>query len=289
MCFFVEEGDYVCKGQMFICFQSEEQQMVFDCVKSQFDKVQCDFDWQKCFFEQEFISEQVYLEVIYDFEQFEFVCVDVECEFSYIIVCVLIFGVVIEWFVSLGDQVQVSICFFNIVDFDFIVVCIYVLEKEMFCFVIGQKVCFLVQVNEGIEQGFIECIVLVVDLCSGIVKVILDVLCFVGLCLGMYVEVEFVVEIDEVVLLVFKCLFVYDEDQIYVFCVKSDQMVECLFIELMIEQCDFVKVDMVFVEGDQIIVVGQVGFKDGVKVRFFGFEEVLQMFLSEIVVVGFLD
>lgn len=285
----VEEGDYVRKGQTLVRLQSEEQQTALDRVKSQLDKAQRDFDRQKRLFEQELISEQAYSEATYDLEQLELAQADAERELSYTIVRAPISGVITERLVSLGDHVQASTRLFNIVDFDSIVARIYVPEKEMSRLAIGKKARLLAQARDSIEVGSIERIAPVVDSRSGTVKVTLDVPRSAGLRPGMYVEVELVTETDPDALLVPKRSLVYDEDQIYVFRVTDDLTVERLLIEPTIEQRDFVKVESVLAQGDQIVVAGQAGLKDGAKVRLLGLDEALQTFSSEIAAAGFSD
>ncbi len=278
----VEEGDYVRKGQLLLELQRDEQVSALERVESQLKKAQRDYDRQKRLFDQELISEQAYSEATYDLEQLLIAKADAERDISYTSVKAPISGMLTQRMVSLGDHVQNNAHLFSIVDFNSIVARIFVPEKELSRLSIGQSARLMAQAQgeDTVQKGAIQRIAPVVDSRSGTVKVTLSVPRDAGLRPGMYVEVELVAETDPEALLLPKRALVYDEDQTYVFRVQGGT-VERVLVRPLIEERDFVKIGPELSPGDNVVVAGQAGLKDGAKVRVLGLEEALETFSAE--------
>jgi membrane fusion protein (multidrug efflux system) len=84
---------------------------------------------------------------------------------------------------------------------------------------------------------------------------------------GMYVDVELVTAKRSDALLLTKRALLYDGELSYVFRLLPDRKVERVLVEPKI--ADRLNIEPVsgFKEGDQIVVAGQTGLKDGAKVR----------------------
>ncbi|MEE8164214.1 MAG: efflux RND transporter periplasmic adaptor subunit, partial [Myxococcota bacterium] len=126
--------------------------------------------------------------------------------------------------------------------------------------------------------GWIKRILPVVDPRSGTVKVTLEVPSSEGLLPGMYVEVELVAEVDADALLVPKRALIYDQEQVFVFRVDEDGRVERRLVQPTLENRDFVRISDGLDEGDQIVVAGQAGLKDGSEVRLLDLQEAIATF-----------
>jgi len=115
--------------------------------------------------------------------------------------------------------------------------------------------------------GYVKRIAPTVESKSGTVKVTIGFKKVSQLRPGMYVNVELVTAQRPDALLITKRALVYDGELSYVFRLLPDRKVERVLVEPRI--ADKLNVEPVggFKEGDQIVVAGQTGLKDGAKVR----------------------
>jgi membrane fusion protein (multidrug efflux system) len=109
----------------------------------------------------------------------------------------------------------------------------------------------------------------IVDPRSGTVKVTVDVGGRKGLRPGMYVDVELITATNPSAILVPKRALVYDNDQAFVYRLKKDEdrRVERVFVEAAVTDKFNVEPLNDLHEGDQVVVAGQAGLKDGALVR----------------------
>jgi membrane fusion protein, multidrug efflux system len=84
---------------------------------------------------------------------------------------------------------------------------------------------------------------------------------------GMYVLVELVLATRSDALLITKRAWVWDRDQIYVFRLLPDRRVERVLVEPQLMNKDYFEPSEGFEEGDQIVIAGHTGLKDGALVR----------------------
>lgn len=270
----VEEGDRVRKDQVLLRLQDEEQRSALAKTKSQLEKAQREFERQKRLYSQKLISEQVYNDATYDLEQLQIAQADAERELSYTGVRAPIAGTVTARMINLGDQVQIGQHLFDIVDFESIVALVYVPEKHIGALRTGLTARLSAQMTGGKEyEGQVERIAPIVDPKSGTVKVTIDVGGQAGLRPGMYVDVYLVTATREDAVLVPKRALVYDNDQIYVFRVNGENRAERIFIESALADKYYIEPREGLSVGDQIVVAGQAGLRDGSLVRLPGESE----------------
>ncbi len=275
----VEEGDAVQKGQPLLRLEDEVQQSNLAKVEMELEQARREYQRQQRLYQQALISEQAHTEARYRLEQLELQQADVQRELSYALVRAPISGVVTERLVGVGDYVQTNQHLFDVVDFDSIVARVFVPEHELHRLAIGQAARLRAQgVGEATFAARIERIAPVVDPKSGTVKVTLDVPPAAALMPGRYVELELVAETRTDALLVPKRALLYDEEEVFVFRVRSDDTVERLRIVPAIEHGHFVAVDSGVAAGDRIVVAGQAGLKSGARVRLLDLAEALATF-----------
>jgi membrane fusion protein (multidrug efflux system) len=264
----VEEGSRVDKGQLLVRLQNEEQRSSVAKVESQLKQSRRELEQQKDLFEQDLITEQVYNDAAYAVERRELELTDARRELGYTEVRAPIAGVVTERLVNLGDHVKVNQALFRIVDFDSIVARIYVPEKELRRLRKGQEARLRADALGGHSfPGSIDRISPVVDPGTGTVKVTVATPDEGGLRPGMYVAVELVTAVHEDALLVPKRALAYDNDQVFVFRLGEERRVERLKLAALLENADFIEPTGGLEAGDQIVVAGQSGLKDGGLVR----------------------
>ncbi len=268
----VEEGSRVSKGQLLLSLQDDEQRTALAKVQSQLDKASREYDRQKRLYAQEMISEQAFNDATYELEQLELALEEAQRELSYTQVRAPIAGVITNRLVNLGDHVTINQPLFDLVDFDSIVARIYVPEKEFQHLTRGLVARITTPaLGEQTFAGKVERLAPIVDPKSGTVKVTIDVPTRrTALRPGMYVDVELVTAVHADALLVPKRALVYDNDQVLVYKRVGTDRVERTLIRPVLEDKDFVEVVSGLAEGDEVVIAGQAGLKDGALVRLAG-------------------
>jgi len=260
----VEEGDRVTKGQLLVRLQDDEQRSVIEKIKSQLAKEEREYDQQKRLFSQQLISEQQFNDATYELDQLNISLRDAERELGYTEVTAPIAGTITARMVSLGDQVQIGQHLFDIIDFDSMVARIFVPEKHLGLLRRGLTARLTAQASAArIYTGTVNRIAPIVDPKSGTVKVTVDVGSQQGLRPGMYVDVDLVTATHNEAVLVPKRAVVYDNDQMFIFRLGDERRVERIFIEPKLADKFFVEPFEGVTAGDQIVVAGQAGLKDG--------------------------
>ncbi|MEN8164577.1 MAG: efflux RND transporter periplasmic adaptor subunit [Acidobacteriota bacterium] len=264
----VEEGDTVRKGQLLVNLQDEEQRSALAKATSQLDQRRREFDRQKNLFDQKLVSEQVFIDAEYQFDQARLAFEDAQRELAYTEVRAAISGIVTERSVNLGDFVSVNQPLFRIVDFNSIVARIYVPEQELPRLERLQPARLTADALGGLVfSGAIDRISPVVDPGTGTIKVTVATPLQKGLRPGMYVQVELVTAVHEQAIRIPKKALVYDNDQIFVFRLGEERTVERIAVVPALEDPEFMEPADGLAPGDEIVVAGQSGLKDGAKVR----------------------
>jgi membrane fusion protein (multidrug efflux system) len=264
----VEEGNPVQKGQLLLQLQDEEQKS--DVAKAEIALAESrrTFERTKELHEQKLVTDELFTQAGYTVQRNEVALADARRALGYTQVKAPIAGVVTERKVNLGDHVTVNQPLFRIVDFDSIVARIYVPEKDMVRLAKGQPARLRADSLGGARfRGAIERISPIVDPGTGTIKVTVATPRQEGLRPGMYVEVELVTAVHERALLVPKRALVYDNDQAFVFRLKDKRRVERLRVSPLLEDADNVEPAGGLAAGDQLVVAGQSGLKDGGLVR----------------------
>ncbi len=273
----VEEGNRVRKGQVLVRLQDEEQRSELARIESQQAKARREFERQQNLFAQELVSEQVINDATYEVEQLELALADARRNLSYTEVRAPIAGTITGRHVNLGDHITVNQHLFDLVDFNTIVARVYVPEKELARLSTGQAArLFSASIGETARKGVVTRIAPIVDPQSGTVKVTVGIPGYQGLLPGMYVEVELVTDTREEVLLVPKRAVIYDQNQAFLYRVNDDLTAERLRIKVVLEDRENIMPatgdgsSANLRLGDQIVIAGQAGLKDGIKVRLAG-------------------
>jgi membrane fusion protein (multidrug efflux system) len=267
----VEEGDRVSKGALLVTLESAEQRNAVAKIDSQLTKARRDYERQQSLFDQALISEQVFIESRYELEQLEINLVDARRELSYTEVRAPIAGTVTQRLVNLGDQVTINQHLFDIVDFDSLVVRLFVPERDLARVKVGQEARLSSQALPGRAFfGTVQRIAPVVDPRTGTIKVTVKVPQETGLLPGLFLEAQLVTAVRSDALLVPKRSLVLDEDQAFVFRLDDEGRVEKILARAVLEDSAWIEVVEGLVEGDRVVVAGQAGLKDGDRVRLVG-------------------
>lgn len=277
----VEEGDVVRRGQLLVNLQDDQQRTTLAKVESELRKVNREYERQKRLHAQGFLSEEDLSNATYQIEQLELRLEESRRELSYTEVKAPISGTVTQRRVSLGDFVTPNQPLFDIVDFGSIVARVFVPEKELVHLQAGQEARISApSLGEGIYSGRIDRIAPIVDPQTGTVKVTVALpddregasqrATGAALRPGLYVDVELVTAVHPEALLIPKRALVYDQDQVFIYRLVENDKVERLALRILLEEKEFVEAEGKVELGDQVIVAGQAGLKDGAEVRLVG-------------------
>jgi membrane fusion protein (multidrug efflux system) len=264
----VEEGDVVRKDQVLLRLENDIQKTAYGKGQVKLDKARQEFERQKALFGQKLISEQAFNDAQFELKQLQLALEDAQRELEYTEVRAPISGTISRRLVKLGDLVNLNQHLFDIVDFSSIVARMHVPEKDLSPVRLDLPARVSADALGNREfKGYVKRIAPVIDAKTGLVKVTIGFKDIGQLRPGMYVEIELITDKRSDAILISKRALVHDEELKYVFRLLPERKVERVVVEEKI--ADKLNVEPVsgFKEGDQIVVAGQTGLKDGAKVR----------------------
>jgi membrane fusion protein (multidrug efflux system) len=264
----VEEGDVVEKDQVLLRLENDIQKTAHGKAELRRDKARQEFERQKALYTQQLISEQVHNDAQFELKQLELAVEDALRELDYTEVRAPIAGTISRRLIKQGDLVNLNQHLFDIVDFRSIVARIYVPEKNLPDLRLDQPARVTTTSLTGKEFiGHVKRIAPVVESKSGTIKVTIGFKDIGELRPGMYVDVDLVTDRRNDAILITKRALVYDGELSYVFRLLPERKVERVLVETRISDRLNVEPTGGFNEGDQIVVAGQTGLKDGALVR----------------------
>lgn len=264
----VEEGDVVKANQLLARLEDGVQRSALEKAETSLEQSRREYERQKSLWDQKLISEQVFIDAQYNFDQAKLAASDARRELEYTRVRAPISGTLTERMISLGDFVSLNQKLFHITDFSSIVARIYVPEQDLSSISVGTPSEIRAPaLGDGTIEGHILRISPVVDPATGTIKVTVAIPRGSGLRPGMYVEVDLVTAIHSEALLIPKRAVVYDNEQTFVFRLKEGRRVERVAVVPRIQDSESIEPEDGFEVGDEIVVAGQSGLKDGALVR----------------------
>jgi len=250
----------------------EDDLQTINVAKAQndFNKAMLEFNRQEPLFKDGLISEQAFSEVSFEKKKTELFLKDAQRELSYTQIQAPISGTITRRLVNLGDYVTPNQELFEMVDFDSIVARVFHPEKYLSRLSVGKAARVVVPALAGkMFEAFVKRISPIVESKSGTIKVTLAFPRVGELRPGMHVNTEIVLDTLTNALLIPKQALVYDGDQTFAYRLMEDRKVERLLVKPhMSDKFNITpSADSPFRLGDQIVITGQTGLKDGAKVR----------------------
>ena len=260
----VEEGDLVKKKQVLARLQNDDQKTTCDKALSQLNQAKANLKRTEQMFKGDLVSQRDYDDGKYGLEQLQLAMNEAQRQLDFTEIKAPIAGTITTRLVRLGDQVNPNQHLFDIIDFDSIVALVYVPEKRLSQLEIKKPARITAQsLGDEVFEGFIKRISPVVDSKSGTVKVTLGVKGGGKLRPGMFVDAEIIVSTHPNALLVSKRSIVYDSDQMFVYRLGESNRVARVLVEPVLTDKDHIEPAAGFEAGDQIVIAGQTGLKDG--------------------------
>ena len=178
-------------------------------------------------------------------------------------------GRITERTVKLGQHVKPGDPLFSVADFDPLIAKIFLPEKDVYGLSEGRDVRITVKANEAVRfPGRIRQISPVVDTATGTVKVTIEAASQASAEVrpGAFVTIEIVRETHARAVLVPREAIIRELQEAYVFVVKGE-VAEKRTVALGLEEAEQVEALSGLAVGDQVIVAGQGGLKDGTPIK----------------------
>ena len=264
----VEEGMDVQKDQVLLRLENDLQRTQLSKAEIRLSRARSEFQRQKSLFDQQIVSEQVIADSQHELKQLELAHEDAKRDLDYTEVRAPIAGTITQRNAKLGDLVSGNQHLFTVVSFKSIVARLYRPEKELTALQLGQKARVVApSLGEQVFEGYVQRISPIVESRTGTVKVTIGFKNVDKLRPGMYIDADVILSAKPDALLIPKRALVYDQDQRYVYRLKPGRLVERLVVNSMTEDKLNVEPGSGLSEGDEIVIAGQTGLKDGALVR----------------------
>ncbi len=267
----VEEGDRVAKGAVLVRLDPQDGEILLSKarVKAETDKLA--FERAKRLFEQELLSRDEYDKVALQHEIATQELAEAEWKLEKTLIRAPFSGRVTGRMVQVGQHVRRGDQLFTVADFDPLVARIYLPEKDVLALDEGRKVRISLRADSGIAfDGRIQQISPVVDTATGTVKVTVEARSVPKQVRpGAFVRIDVVRDTVAEAVLVPRKAVVRELQTSYVF-VAKDGVAEKREVTLGIEEDGMLEASSGVSAGEQVIVAGQGGLKDGSAVKLIG-------------------
>jgi membrane fusion protein (multidrug efflux system) len=264
----VDEGIYVRKGQLLASLVADDQKIGLAKAEFKETNARLAFERGNGLAQQELISREEIDRLSMDHElakqelaeaQWRIKKTEIRAPFS---------GQITERMIQMGQHVQDGTELFQITDFDPLIARIYLPETDVMGLEDGREVRITLNANSKVQfTGRIRHVSQVVDTSTGTVKVTVEAPgAPQGVRPGSFVTVGIVRETRANILKLPKDAVIRELRSAHVFVVKDD-VAEKRKVTLGLEEGAWVEAMTGVNDGDQVIVLGQGGLKDGSQIK----------------------
>jgi len=264
----VEEGDWVKNGQVLATLVRDDEQIAFKKAQLQQTNARAAFDRAKELVDRELISREDFDKLTIDYEIAGQELAEAEWALKKTTIVAPFSGRVTARMTQLGQHVRPGDELFQITDFDPLIARIYLPERDVLGLEEGRTVQIRLDAADQVSfAGRIRQISPVVDTSTGTVKVTVEATEPPNLVRpGSFVSVNIVRESHPEALLLPREAVLRELQKAHVF-VAEDDVAEKRSVTLGLEEGDLIEVISGVEAGDQVIVAGQGGLKDGSAVK----------------------
>jgi membrane fusion protein, multidrug efflux system len=265
----VEEGDKVAQGTILCSLEDDDYRLARDKARVSYDKHRSDFRRLEDMHEKQLISTKEFEEARFGLEQARIDWETAELNLKRTRITAPIAGVITNRHVRLGEMVSTTSPLFKIVNVTDKIVVVHIPERDI-CRVKQGQHAFLSTENARVKrfEAEIKRLSPAVDASNGTLKVTIGVNDPDDeLRPGMFVSVNIVTETHQNALLIPKAAVVYNNGTPYAFFIEQDTLSRRVRLETGFSDEQYVEVLSSIIETDRVIVVGQNGLKDGVRIK----------------------
>ncbi|MEE3233448.1 MAG: efflux RND transporter periplasmic adaptor subunit [Candidatus Latescibacterota bacterium] len=273
-----EEGDRVESGDTLLVIEDEQLRIAYEEAETNLKFQETNFSRNEEMFKRRLISDQEYETKKFEFSQARLRYARAKLELENSTILAPFSGVITERYIQVGARVNSGTQLFELIKLEDMIVRVFIPGQYLLQVAKGQKAVITSDFLSGQEfTGWVKRISPVVDPGSGTFKVTVGIRDqFESLRPGMFVSVRIVTDTHHDAILLPKQAIVYDGGDKYVF-VLRDTVAKRILLKVGYDETDFIESLIGIKEGEQVIVVGQNGLKDGVRVRsvnMFGTDEI---------------
>lgn len=264
----VEEGDAVAAGQVLAELAQSDSEIARQKAQVRATNAEMAYTRSERLKEQELISPEAFDKALLEREIAKQELAEAEWRLEKTYIRAPFSGLLTQRMVQPGQHVRMGDELFTVADFDPLVARIYLPETDVLALETGRDVRITLKADESIRfEGRIRQISPVVDTATGTVKVTVEATRRPQQVRpGAFVRVDVVRESRAEALLLPKEAVVRELQKAYVF-VAKDGVAEKRAVELGLEEGATVEARTGVAVGEQVIVAGQGGLKDGAAIK----------------------
>jgi membrane fusion protein (multidrug efflux system) len=271
----VEEGDAISKGQLLAVLVQDDEEISLKKAELSASNARLAYERAKDLVDKELISQEEYDKLTIDYEIANQELAEAQWAKDKTEIRSPFTGKVTGRMIQVGQHVQISDELFQVTDFDPLIARIYLPERDIIGLNEGREVRILLNADDEVRfTGRIRQISPIVDTATGTVKVTVEANGDSPSQVrpGSFVTINIVRETRADTLLVPREAVIRELQKAHVF-VADGELAEKRAITLGLEEGEFVEALSGVEAGDQVIVAGQGGLKDGSPVKILGAEE----------------
>jgi membrane fusion protein (multidrug efflux system) len=265
----VEEGTRVNRGEALCCLEDDDYRLARDKAKVIFEKRQAEFERFKNMHDKGLVSTEQLEDASFILAQARIDWEQAELDLKRTRIKAPIAGVVTDRHIRLGERVTTSEPLFRVVEMEDKIAVVHIPEREIGRIRRGQRAYLTTDNLQDMRfEAGIKRVSPAVDAQSGTFKVTVGVNDPQDrLRPGMFISVHIVTETHDNALLIPKSAVIYDNGQPHAFFVEQDTLARRVRLDKGFSNENYMEVLTSVNENDRVIVVGQNGLKDGVRIR----------------------
>ncbi len=264
----VEEGDVVRSGQILARLDGDRLRLELQQSIANMNKLQREYERNVELHQKGLVSPGAFENIKYDLESLRAANELAQLELSYTEIKAPIDGVVSERYIKVGNTIDPNDSAFRVTDLDPLIIYLHVPERDYRRLQAGQNATILVDALTSKQfAGVVARVSPVVDAQTGTFKVTIEVPDETGqLKPGMFGRINIVYDMHANALQLPRSAVVGSDDEPAVFVVE-DEAVRRQVVSLGFSSGANVEVTDGLTGGEQIVVVGQTGLRDGTRVE----------------------
>ncbi len=263
-----EEGDAVGKGRTLALLVQDDQAIAYRKARIQADNSRANHERALSMRAENLISEEEFERIATEKAVAEQEEEEARWNLEKTTIRAPFAGQVTERMITPGRHVQIGEELFRVADFTPLIARVYLPEKDVFSLDVGREVRLTSKASEDIQfKGRIRQISPVVDTETGTVKVTIEVSSPPPQVRpGAFVSIDIVRETHPEVVVVQRQSVIRELQHAYVFVAEGDKA-ERRTVSLGLEEGDRVEIISGVEVGEQVVIAGQGGLKDGSPIR----------------------
>ena len=263
-----EEGDRVELGDTLLVIEDEQLKIAYKEAETNLKFQETNFNRNEEMFKRRLISDQDYDRNKLEFSQARLRYARAKLELENSTILAPFSGVITERYIQVGARVNSGTQLYELIKLEDMIVRVFIPGQYLLRVAKDQQAIITSDFLSGQEfTGWVKRISPIVDPGSGTFKVTVGIRDqFESLRPGMFVSVRIVTDTRHDAILLPKQAIVYDGGDKYVF-VLRDTVAKRILLEIGYDEVEFIESLIGIKEGEQVIVVGQNGLKDGARVR----------------------